>query len=205
MVASMSERNTQLQDSRLAAVQPLVSARVRELGALAGTGGFEEFFDSTMRAVLVESLRNVGADEGTVWLLDEERTQLIPRFNSGPNAANFVGRFKQPLSHGMISMVVSTEQPICENAMAQNRQHDKNLDRKLQLTTCAMLAVPLYFAGELRGVISAVQLRAAGSVEPEPPGFAPQHLAALQLTASVLSRLVEQQFYSMALGLEDFA
>ncbi len=201
----MGERLTHLHDARLVAVQPLVTARVRELAALAGAGGFEEFFDATMRALLGENLRAIGAHEGTVWLLDETRSFLVPRFNNGPSAANFVGRFHQSLRAGMISMVVATEQPICENDVHRNQQHDKTLDRELALQTCAMLATPLYFGGELRGVISAVQLKSAGSAEPEPPGFTPQHLEALQLTATVLARLVEWELYTLALGLEDFA
>lgn len=205
MAGTMGERQTHLHDARLVAVQPLVLARVRDLAALAGSGGFEEFFDATMRASLVGVLRAIGAHEGTVWLLDETRSVLIPRFNNGPQAAHFVGRFRQSLRSGMISMVVSTEQPICENDVHQNQQQDKTLDRELGLQTCAMLAVPLYFGNELRGVLSAVQLKPAAGAVPEPPGFTPQHLEALQLASSVLGRLVEQQFYALALGLEDFA
>ncbi len=205
MTVPMGDRLMHLSDARVVAVQPLVSARVRELAALTGVGGFEEFFDATMRVLLVESFRAVGAHEGTVWLLDESRTELVPRFNSGPNAAEFVGQFRLSLKVGMISMVVSTEQPICENEVHKNQQQNKDLDRKLGLLTCAMLAVPLYFAGELRGVISAVQLKPAGSEAPEPPGFTPQHLETLQLTASVLARLVEHQLYTMALGLQGYA
>ena len=68
-------------------------------------------------------------------------------------------------------MVVATEQPICENQGHQNQQQDPALDRQLQLLTCALLAVPFYFAGELHGVISAVQLQAGiGSIRA--PGVA---------------------------------
>jgi GAF domain-containing protein len=201
----MGGRLAVLNDDRLSALRPIVAARVRELASLAGTGAFEEFFDATMRAVVTEGLRNIGAHEGTVWLLDESRRFLIPRFNNGPNAEQFVGRFRQSLRAGMISMVVSTEQPICENEVHQNRQQDKALDRELGVLTCAMLATPLYFAGELRGVVSAVQLKTAGSPEPEPPGFTARDLNTLELMATVLSRLVEQQFLSLALGLEELA
>jgi hypothetical protein len=65
-----------------------------------------------------------------------------------------------------------------------------------------MLAVPFYFVGELRGVISAVQLRASAD-EIEPPGFTPENLRNLQLTAAVLTRLIEFQLMSFAFGLED--
>jgi hypothetical protein len=103
----------------------------------------------------------------------------------------------------MISMIVSTELPLCENEVARNQQQDKALDNKLGLQTCAMLAAPLYFAGELRGVISAVQLQKRGLNDPEPPGFQPQHLDALQLTASVLGKLIEQQLLSLSIGFEE--
>ena len=205
MTVVMGDRLTQLHDARLVAVRPLIAERVRELAGVASGGSFDEFFDATMRALLVENFRSIGAHEGTVWLLDEGRSALVPRFNSGPNAANFVGRFRQSLRAGMISMVVSTEQPICENEVHQNQQQDKRLDRELGLLTCAMLAVPLYFGSELRGVVSAVQLKPADSVDPEPPGFTPAHLGALQMTSSVLARLIEQHLYTMALGIEDFA
>lgn len=201
----MGDRLTQLQDARLVAVRPVIAERVRELAEVASGANFEEFFDATMRALLVENFRAIGAHEGSVWLLDEARSALIPRFNSGPHAANFVGRFQQSVRAGMISMVVSMEQPICENEVHRNSQQDKRLDSELKLVTCSMLAVPLYFGGELRGVISAVQLKQAGSNDPDPSGFTPEHLGTLQMTASVLSRLLEQQLYTMALGMEEFA
>jgi transcriptional regulator with GAF, ATPase, and Fis domain len=194
-----------LHDARIVAAQPHVAARVRELASLAGGERFDALLESTMRATFAKFLRSIGAHEGTVWLLDEDRTVLIPRFNNGPKAAEFVGHFRQSLRAGMISMVVSTEQPICENDVARNERRDGTLDRQLSLQTCAMLAVPFYFAGELRGVLSAVQLKAADSPAPEPPGFTPQHLESLQLAATVLSRLIDQRLYCAALGLEGLA
>ena len=205
MAVAMGERHTHLHDARLVAVQPLVIARVRELAILAGEREFEGVFDGMVCALFAESLRAIGADEGTIWLLDEQGTSLVPHFNSGPRAATFVRKFRQNLSAGMISMVVATEQPICENRVHQNQQQDKRLDRELGLKTCAMLAIPLYFGGGLRGVITAVQVQAVSSPDPEPPGFSARNLQAFQLTASVISRLVDQQLYTLALGVEAFA
>lgn len=167
-----------------------------------GEGAFDEFFDRTMRSLLVEGFARVGAHEGTVWLLDHSRNKLVPRFNNGPHAADFVGSFRQSLRAGMISMVVATEQPICENQVHRNQRQDRTLDRKLGLLTCSMLAVPFYFVGEIRGVISAVQLKQAGSAEADPAGFSPENLSALQLTASVLSRLIEHELITLSIGLE---
>lgn len=201
----MGERQTLLQDARLVAVKSLVTVRVRELAAVVSDGAFDDFFDATMRASFVGTLRSIGAHEGTVWLLDESRSELIPRFNNGSRAEEFVGKHRQQLRDSMIGMVVSTEQPICENDVYKNDRHNKGLDRKLNLLTCAMLAVPFYFAGDLRGVLTAVQLKPATGDAPEPPGFSPAHLEALILSASVLARLIEQELFTTALGLESCA
>ncbi len=191
-----------LNDDRLDVLRPLIEARVKAAAELVGETAFEEFFDRTMRAHLVKAIAAAQAHEGTVWLLDETRSHLVPRFNSGPIAKSFVGSFRQNLRSGMISMVVATEQPICENQVHRNQQQDPTLDQQLQLVTCAMLAVPFYFAGELRGVISAVQLKENADA-PEPPGFSAENLDTLQLAAEVLSRMVEHQLLSLALGRED--
>ena len=198
----MAGRLTVLTDDRLDVLRPVIDARVKAAADLVGEAAFDEFFDRTMRAQLVEALASADAHEGTVWLLDETRGHLVPRFNSGPNAASFVGSFRQSLRSGMISMVVATELPICENSVHQNQQQDKSLDRRLQLVTCAMLAVPFYFGGELRGVISAVQLKASADA-PEPPGFTAENLETLQLGAVVLARMVDHQLLSLALGRGD--
>ena len=172
-----------------------------EVAQALAAGGFEEFFNVTMRGALLEGLSSATAHEGTVWLLDSAERALVPRFNNGPNAENFVGVFRQSLTAGMISMVVATEQPICENEVHKHGRYDRTLDRKLGLLTCSMLAVPLYFAGQLRGVISAVRLKCSDDGAVDPPGFSPADLRALQLTADVLERLIEHELLTLSLGL----
>lgn len=199
----MAGRLLTMPERRLPELRALLDTRLRDAAETLGEA-FDEVFDSAMRAFLMEGLGRAGAHEGTLWLIDEARTHLIPRFNSGPRAPEFVGKFRQPLSSGMISMVVATELPICENEVHKSQQQDRRLDRQLQLQTCAMLAVPLYYASDLRGVISGVQLRPADAVddEAEPPGFSMQNLASLQHTATLLARLVEHRLLTLCLGME---
>ncbi len=197
----LAGRMLALSDARLPEFRAMLEARMREAsGALAGS--FEELFDATMREVLLRSLRDAGAHEGTVWLLDAERTHLVPQFNSGPRAAEFVRSFRQSLRAGMISMVVATEMPICENDLEDNRQRDPRLDQQLGLRTCAMIAVPFYYAGELRGVISGVQLQNVAGEECATAGFTVESLRLLQHAATVLSRLIEHRLGSVCIGAE---
>ncbi len=198
----MPSRITVLPDDRLAALRGVVVLRLQQAAELVCESGFEEFFDAAMRSVFCACLEHSHAHEGTVWLLDEERGALVPRFNNGPNAANFVGSFRQKLSSGIISAVVATEQPMCENAVQNNAHRDPTLDQQLGVQTSAMLAVPFYFAGELRGVLSAVQLTTGAPSAPEPAGFSPESLGVLQTTAAILARLLERRLLGDILGLE---
>ena len=194
-----------LPEERFAELRPAVEARLREAVRQTCGDGFGQVFDQSMRALLLEAFQRVGAHEGTVWLLDEGGEALVPRFNSGPHAEKFVGRFRQSLRSGMISMVVAMQQPICENDVHKNARQDKTLDEQLELETCAMLAVPFLCAGELLGVVSCVQLRRRNSADPDPSGFRAEHLQALQLHVGILSRLVEGKLLALCLGLEAIA
>lgn len=175
---------------------------VRQLRAAATrvSQDFFAYFDSTIREMVTQELKAATADEGTIWLIDPEGETLIPVFNSGPHAEKFIGKFRQSLRSGMISMVVATEHPICENEVHLNRQQDRTLDSELGVRTCAMIAVPFYFAGELRGIISAVQLRASETQEPK--AFSYEHLLTLQRTATLLGRLLEHRLIVQQLGIE---
>jgi GAF domain-containing protein len=188
-------------ERRLPDLRALLQARLRD-AAEALAYAEAEVFDACAREALIDGLARTGAHEGTVWLLDEARAFLIPRFNTGPRAAEFVGRFRQTLRSGMISMVVATEQPICENEVHKNQRQDRTLDTELRLRTCAMVAVPLYYAGELRGVISGVQLAPAEGPAEDPPGFTVEDLQQLQRTATLLSRLIEHRLLTAILGAE---
>ena len=193
---------TMLPDERLVALRPELLAALREGAREVSGAAFADFFDASMRTLLRDGFDRAGAHEGTVWLLDEARAVLIPRFNSGPHAEQFVGVFRQSVRAGMIGMVAATEQAICENEVCKNARQDRTLDEQLRLKTWSMIAVPFYYFGELRGVISCVQLQPADSAEPNPPGFSAEHLHGLQLTAGVLSRLIEYRLLELCLGLE---
>jgi transcriptional regulator with GAF, ATPase, and Fis domain len=201
----MTGRITVLPDDRLVALRGVVESRMQQAAEQVCAEGFNEFFDEEMRHAFCECLARCGAHEGSVWLLDEERSTLVPRFNNGPNAASFVGSFRQPLSSGIISAVVATEQPMFENDMQGSTRHDPALQKKLGVRIGAMLAVPFYFAGELRGVLSAVQIASGDAAATRPAGFSPEALDTLQMTATVLARLLERRLLGNILGLEALA
>jgi GAF domain-containing protein len=121
----------------------------------------------------------IGADEGTLWLLDETKEALVPVWNSGPRAEEFVGKHRQPLSAGLISVVCLTEQALCENEVYRHAGQDTTLDRRLGVLTCSMMAVPLRVGGEVRGVVSCVKLK-KNAGDPDPAGFSQTDLEVLR-------------------------
>jgi hypothetical protein len=149
--------------------------------------------------VLARGFTEAGASEGTIWIVDATGQFLEPAFNSGPNATQIVGQFKQPLNTGLISMVFATEQAFLENDVAKNSQQSKLLDSKLSVQTTALIAVPFQFLNTCRGVVSCVQLAAPGQNSPA-SGFRPEHLSGVQRCAALVSQLIEYRLLSLTVG-----
>jgi hypothetical protein len=87
-----------------------------------------------------------------------------------------------------------------ENDVFMNSRQSKLLDSLLGVETVALIAVPFYFLGACRGVVSCVQLRPAGVSEAKSAGFRPEHLSAVERSAAVLSRLIEFRVLSQTIG-----
>jgi hypothetical protein len=188
-----------LPDPAFLDLKPVLSERLARIGATIHAQQFDALLDPLMRYTLQQGFAEAGAHEGTIWLLDDTGENLVPAYNTGPDAEQLRG-FKQPLNTGLICMVFGSEQPFLENEVCHNAKQSKLLDKLLQVQTFAMIAVPFYFLDGCRGVISCVQLKRPGSAEPDPAGFQPQHLESVQRAATVLSQLIEYRLLSCAVG-----
>ncbi len=143
-------------------------------------------------SLLRAAIRETGADEGTLWLLDDEQRHLVPVWNSGERAAEFVGSFRQPLSSGLVSIACITGQALCENGIAHNAQHDNTLDRTLGVQTCAMVAVPVVSPRGILGVVSCVKLKHPAEL-PDPAPFGMEELVILQKAAATLVAVLGEE------------
>lgn len=193
---------TVVPEERFTALRSSVQARLKSAATMACSEVFRSLLDPGIKGLLNAAFEHSGAHEGTVWLLNTAREALVPRYNTGTRASEFVGRYHQPLTTGLVSLVFHTEQPLCENGVYRSAQHDKTLDMQLGLHTCAMIAVPLSFCGEVRGVLSCVQIKTAGSHMPDPEGFTAEHLREVQLIGAAVGRLLEGKLLQLCLGME---
>jgi hypothetical protein len=187
----MNERFTLLPDQQFAALHDRLRERVSAAANVLDASTFADAFDPVMRGVLDDAFASVGAHEGTVWLADANQEHLIPAYNTGAHAAQLVNVFRQPLDRGLISMVFRNGQSFCENDVYRHADQDRTLDQSLHVLTCAMIAVPWYFAHAVRGVISCVQLKAADDAVPDPDGFSVDALHRIERSAAVLTRLMK--------------
>jgi len=139
--------------------------------------------DPVARRVLLDGFRQVGADEGTVWIANPALGELIPVLNSGAEEGSFLRKFRQPLDRGVISMVFLSGQAFCENDVSQNSTHDRTIDTALSQVTAAMIAIPLFFANRPRGVVSCVRLGVGA--------FEVSHFREMQHCVAVIERLID--------------
>jgi hypothetical protein len=196
----LSTYRTIVPDSAFEALRPALVERLERIGSEIRAMDIDSIFDELMREILGQGFTQVGAHEGTVWLLDDTGKSLVPALNTGPDAGRLAD-FKQPLNAGLISMVYSSEQSFLENEVWRNSEQSKMLDTLLGKQTCAMIAVPFCFLHACRGVISCVQLKNPGSAEPDPSGFSSEHLTSIQRTADFLARLIDLRIIRQIIGL----
>jgi hypothetical protein len=199
-----------LPEQRFLPLRPALQEHLAKLGAAISPDNFLSICDEMLLKLLKETFARIGADEGSIWLLDQEKQHLVVAYNSGPNTAKIVG-FKQPLSRGIVSLVVASEHPFVENEVYNNIDHSNTLDKALHKATYAMIVVPLYFLNEVRGVISCVQLQdveirdgKAVPIGEKPSGFRPEDLNAIQTISAVVRDLIDYRLLGTAIGWNRF-
>ena len=204
MIASV--RANFLPEPRFIPLRPALQEHLTKIGNAISPANFLSICDQMLVNFLTDTFERVSADAGSIWLLDEEKQHLVATFNSGANADKIVG-FKQPLNKGIISLVVASERAFIDSNVYKNSNYSAVLDEKLHNTTYAMIAVPLYFLSQVRGVISCVQLidvlLPQGEPVPDgktPPGFKPQHLVAIQTASAVIRDLIDYRLLATAVG-----
>ena len=185
-----------LPDPRLEPLTAGIQARLGQIAALINADNFADLLTPLATALLLDAFAGVGAHEGSVWLVDRANQCLTPAFNNGPDAEK-LHHYHQPLNKGLVSMVFANEQPF-----VMNKDHtgmDLTVQDMLKIRITTMIAVPLYFLGECRGVVSCVKV--ARGDEPEPPGFEAAALSPIKRVADALHALIDGSLLAKTLGI----
>lgn len=100
----------------------------------------------------------IGACEGSLWWKYPDADHLEIIYNSGPVSEKLVGKVKQPLSEGIVSLVYHSGEPLYTNQICDEPNHSKYIDTELGQETHRLLACPLLVGGRIVGAITAVVL-----------------------------------------------
>lgn len=202
----MNGRVNFLPDERFLHLRSALKERLQKMAEVLTPENLGGILDSRIENVLSDAFARVGADEGSVWLLDPQGKHLVVAYNSGAHAAEIVG-FKQPAGSGIVSTSLASEQGFAENEVYKHDLHSRLLDDKLSLTTYAMIVVPFYFLNACRGVISCVQLfnvrREGGQAVPAgpvPAGFDIEQLNVIKRASLVISDLIDYRLLRITVG-----
>jgi hypothetical protein len=202
----MSSRVNFLPDERFLSLRSALKERLHKMADILTPENIGGILDVRIEGVLRDSFDRVGADEGSLWLLDPEKEHLVIAYNTGAQASEIVG-FKQPVGSGIVSTSLASEQGFAENEVYKHELHSRLLDDKLRLTTYAMIVVPFYFLNACRGVISCVQLfnvrREADQTVPAgpiPPGFAIEQLNLIKRASLIISDLIDYRLLRVTVG-----
>ena len=206
-------------DPELSSLEEKLSTRRDEFARHALLGTPAALVEGLPTRLVKQSLSSVSADEGSLWLAMDDSQTLMPVWNNGPDAARFVGSFRLPATQGITGMVFTSGLAACESEVCFHQKQNRELDRSLGVLTWAMLAVPLKFAGEMRGVITAVRLirlaelpeisRVPESAADFPPGYQPpaafsiSDLTTMETIAAAIGRLIDHRLTAWVLGTEE--
>lgn len=137
-----------------------------------------------IRELMKRSAARLGTREVMVWRHDPDEDVLTPVLGIGEQAEKFIGKFRQPVSEGIISLTLMSGQASCHNDLQSHPDHSKKLDREIGQTTYGMIAAPLMVQSGAIGVISAVRL---GADEEE---FSTAHLVEIEFLAGCIAPLL---------------
>lgn len=199
--AAGSERLTLLPDPRLTSVAPLLEERLEMTGRHVTAGNFPSILDSLMRRMMADAFEDAKAHEGLIWLLEPDGKNLAVAWQTGPATRDWPGT-RIAAGSGLHGLVLASQQPHCANSLYTNPRHDQELDRRLGGVLCAEIIVPFYIAHQLKGVVTALQIK-PDTASPDPPGFDPEALEEIELLSTSLGRLLDYRLVCQALAMEE--
>lgn len=185
-------------DPELSSITPAVEQALSRTALNLEPEEFSNLIGAPGLSVMRSSMEALKADSLTLWLVDREEQHLVVT-HTEPDPS-FVG-YKQSVEEGLIALAYASEQCLCENDVYQNAQHSKKVDETLGQVTCAMIATPFYIAGNLKGVVSCVQLK--DSIDaPNPAGFSARNMNRVRRLSAAVERLVNYKLLTILFELE---
>ena len=111
-------------------------------------------FDSVPQTILEEAVRVLGANAGSIALLDET-SALVFKAVVGPSSEKLVN-VKVPAGHGLIGLVSQNSKSVLVDDVRKDPRFYRGIDQTTGLTTLNVIAVPLLIARRVIGVLELI-------------------------------------------------
>jgi GAF domain len=188
-----NDRLTLIPDPRLAALAPVLTERMNAAAAALGVANFRSVLHPLAVRALENGFDDIGADEGVVWVLDDDGRELAAVFRVGSAIAE--GRL--PAAEGLLGMALAAQHAFCENKL-KTGDDSSGADGQ---SFAAMMAAPFYVAGCAKGVIAAYRARPDEAAK-DVTGFTDQDVRNVELLAGLVGRLIDHELLCRVTGWE---
>jgi len=111
-------------------------------------------FDSVPQTILEEAVHVLGASAGSIALLDET-SSLVFKAVVGPSSEKLVD-VKVPPGRGLIGWVAHNAQSVMVDDVRRDPRFYRGIDQTTGLTTLNVIAVPLFIARQVIGVLELI-------------------------------------------------
>jgi signal transduction histidine kinase len=108
-----------------------------------------------LQNILQSAVSILNCEAGSLFLVDEQTSELIFTVTEGPVAKDLIGQ-RLPPGTGIAGKAVQTQQPVIANNVKADHEWNPNPDTKTGFITRALLAVPLQVKDQITGVLEVI-------------------------------------------------
>ncbi|ANU26752.1 GAF and HD-GYP domain-containing protein [Planococcus versutus] len=108
--------------------------------------------DEVLESILLQMVQVVGAEAGTLWLLDKQRQKIKASAAYGPSAADILN-IELANDEGLVGKVIRTGVAQLIENVTENRDWTARVDETSGFVTKSMITVPLAVKGTVLGAL----------------------------------------------------
>ena len=108
--------------------------------------------EEVLEDILLQMVQIVGAEAGTLWVLDKERQQIKASAAYGPSASDILN-IELELDEGIVGKVIRTGEAQLIEHVASNPDWTDRVDHSSGFVTKSMITVPLTVKGNVLGAL----------------------------------------------------
>ena len=111
-----------------------------------------------LQNILENAVGILNCEAGSLFLVDEQTSELVFKVTVGPVASNLIGQ-RLPAGTGIVGRAVQTQGPVIENEEQRSASRFKGVDQQTGFVSRSLMAVPLQSKDRVTGVIEVINRR----------------------------------------------